>query len=455
MPKLHHYAAFDRSDPVTLDHLAKTQRFCLGIVIFITLTTLTAWIFSAKFTLPPVLTLMKVNTALAGLGIAISLILSGPDRSEKSFILARVLALLVAALAATTLLEHYLGISLGVDTFLVADPHSRHPGLMSSESGISFTLLGVVVFFIRVRNGIAQRVADFLVGGLCVLVLVVVSGYLFGSNPLYKVQANHWTSPQTLLILLLLGFSAFGQRAEFGSFRVLVGAGIGSKIARALAPLLLVLPFLREAARRRLIHSGRLPEHYVTAIGASGAAVVSFALILILAWRINRMEREIHDLSLRDELTGLYNLRGFHLLAGQALRLAQRAQLPFSVLFIDLDNLKQINDELGHGVGSQFLAETGELLLATFRETDVIGRIGGDEFAVAGQFTRADIHIAARRLEDKAALSTPEAGRHLPLSLSIGHITTEDRGRETLQALLTKADKAMYEQKKNKKLQLR
>jgi diguanylate cyclase (GGDEF)-like protein len=405
--------------------------------------------------LPPVLTLMKVNTAVAALGIAVSLMLSKPDRTRTSFTLARVIALLVAALGATTSLEHYLGVSVGIDTLIAADPHSRHPGLMSPESGISFTLLGLVVFFIRARNGIARRLADFLVAGLCVFVLVVVSGYLFGSNPLYNVPANHWTSPQTLVTLMLLGFSAFGQRAEFGSFRILVGAGIGSKIARALAPFLLVLPFIRESGRRSLIRSGLLPEHYVTAIGASGAAVVSFALILTLAWRINRMEKEIHDLSLRDELTGLYNLRGFHLLAAQALRLAQRAQLPFSVLYIDLDNLKQINDELGHGVGSQFLVETGELLIATFRETDVIGRIGGDEFAVAGQFSRTDILIAARRLEGKAALSTPEAGRNLPLSLSIGHVTTEDRGRETLQDLLTKADKAMYEQKKSKKLQLR
>jgi diguanylate cyclase (GGDEF)-like protein len=115
---------------------------------------------------------------------------------------------------------------------------------------------------------------------------------------------------------------------------------------------------------------------------------------MLLVWYIKGMENEIHDLSLRDELTGLYNLRGFKILAVQALRLAQRSNAPFSVLFIDLDDLKRINDFHGHGVGSAALNETGELIKTTFRETDVIGRVGGDEFAVAGQFNDFGCHSA-------------------------------------------------------------
>src|SRR5947199_565679 len=133
---------------------------------------------------------------------------------------------------------------------------------------------------------------------------------------------------------------------------------------------------------------------------ASTAAVISFVLMMVLVRYIKRMEDEIHDLSLRDELTGLYNLRGFQLFAEQALRLTQRSQLPFSVLFVDLDHLKKINDTLGHAVGSAYLIETGLLLQQTFRETDVIARIGGDEFAIAGQFSDAGITTAAERLEE-------------------------------------------------------
>ena len=99
--------------------------------------------------------------------------------------------------------------------------------------------------------------------------------------------------------------------------------------------------------RAHLLQSLRMPEQYATAILTAITTMVSFVLLLILARRISSMELEIRDLSLRDALTGLYNLRGFHLLAEQSLRLARRNQMPFSVLFVDLDNLKQINDSYG------------------------------------------------------------------------------------------------------------
>ena len=123
-------------------------------------------------------------------------------------------------------------------------------------------------------------------------------------------------------------------------------------------------------------------------------------------------------LTLRDELTGLYNLRGFHLLADQAPRLAQRSNLPFSVMYIDLDNLKHTNDTLGHEAGSAFLAETSEILRNTFRETDVLGRIGGDEFAIAGHFNTASVFMATQRLEASCAERNAESGRQFVLSLA-------------------------------------
>jgi diguanylate cyclase (GGDEF)-like protein len=194
-----------------------------------------------------------------------------------------------------------------------------------------------------------------------------------------------------------------------------------------------------------------MPAHYVTAILASTAAMVSIALLLYLAWRINGMEMEIQKLSLRDELTGLNNLRGFHLLAEQALRLSQRSKLPFSVLYIDLDNLKQINDTLGHQTGSAFLVETSEILRTTFREADVLGRIGGDEFAIAGQFGKSAIASANERLEACCAAKNAEAGRSYALSFSVGYVTSDEADQETLDELLMRADEAMYTVKRSKK----
>jgi diguanylate cyclase (GGDEF)-like protein len=255
-----------------------------------------------------------------------------------------------------------------------------------------------------------------------------------------------------VLCLVLLTLVALFRRTDDGVFSILVGRGIGSRISRFLLPFLLILPFLREAARAHIINSGWIPAHYATAIFASLAAMLSCGLLLFLAWRIRSMEMEIHGLSLRDELTGLYNLKGFYLLAEQSQRMAHRSDLPFSVLFIDLDNLKQTNDTLGHQAGSAFLAETAELLKATFRETDVIGRLGGDEFAVAGQFSRMAISLATERLEESCAQWNAEPERRFALNFSVGHATSEGAHGEPLDELLDLADQAMYQQKRQKKM---
>ena len=74
---------------------------------------------------------------------------------------------------------------------------------------------------------------------------------------------------------------------------------------------------------------------------------MAVGILLFFTWHISRMENRIHDLILRDEATRLYNVRGFQMLAEHALRLAQRANVPFSVLYIDLENLAEIHTELG------------------------------------------------------------------------------------------------------------
>jgi diguanylate cyclase (GGDEF)-like protein len=164
------------------------------------------------------------------------------------------------------------------------------------------------------------------------------------------------------------------------------------------------------------------------------------------------MEVKIRDLTLRDELTGLYNLRGFTILGEHAVRVAQRSQQPLSVLYVDLDNLKHINDTLGHTIGSAFLHETAELLKETFRETDVIGRIGGDEFAVVCQCAHVAISIAAERLQEASRERNAQGSHVFPLTFSIGYATAEEHGQQTLNELMTEADRAMYEQKREKKL---
>jgi diguanylate cyclase (GGDEF)-like protein len=441
-------------DPALLDTLAMAKRICLGAVALIALLNL------GLLLIPPlgrVVTngwqLMNVDATLSVFFSAVSLHFSEPRHSREGHQLSMLLAALVALLACAVLCEYGFHVSLGIDVLLpfAHGSPSVVSGRMSPQTAGGFALLGIATILIQTRHRFAVHLADLLIFSLGMLVLIIVSGHLFGVLPMFGLSMSVRTTPMTLFCLFLLTQVALFRGAENGVFSILLGSGIGGRIARVFSPVLLVLPFLRETARAYIFHTSRLPANYATAIGASLGAMMSFALLLFIAWRINSMEKEIHELSLRDELTGLYNLKGFHLLAEQALRLAQRSQLPFSVLYIDLDNLKQINDSFGHAVGSATLTETGELLKHTFRETDVMGRLGGDEFAVAGNFSHAAISVATERLREASALRNSEAGRRFALNLSIGHVTSEVTGHESLRELLTHADEAMYEEKRRKK----
>jgi diguanylate cyclase (GGDEF)-like protein len=255
-----------------------------------------------------------------------------------------------------------------------------------------------------------------------------------------------------MAVFLLLTVAAVSRRIEYGRWSIFSGRGVGSRIARGLLPIVLLLPVSRELMRARMMRTHVLPDHYAAAILAATGTMIALLVLLVMAWQLRRLEWEIQSLSLRDELTGLYNLRGFQLLAQQALRMAQRSRMPFSVLFVDVDGLKQINDRLGHAAGSQLLVEAAAFLQAHFRETDVLGRIGGDEFAVAGQFSSEAIEQVEQRLEAETGqgghTQTPR------LSLSMGHVTVDPHRIESLDDLLKRADAAMYERKRMKKLHM-
>ena len=156
--------------------------------------------------------------------------------------------------------------------------------------------------------------------------------------------------------------------------------------------------------------------------------------------------------SLLDDLTGLYNRRGFLSIGKQHWGLAQRARRQVALLFIDLDGLKMINDTLGHLAGDRVIIEAADVLRETFRGSDVIARLGGDEFAILPVYdSNEDLETLARRLQDVVERRNTANGRRFPLSLSIGGATSYPKTQETLADLLVRADANMYEKKRTKK----
>jgi diguanylate cyclase (GGDEF)-like protein len=454
MPKLIPALQPTEPDPATLDKLAWGERVTLTAVVFLVAFNLAGWVMlAAGVRLPDNWHLMKAESSLVALLSALSLRFSGWRRPSTNHRLSMLLAAAAALISLAVVCEYAFHLSIGID-IPVAAGHglwSLFTARISFQTAGGFAFLAVCLLMIQTRRQAAAVAADVLVFFLVLLVLILVSGHILAISHTFGPSSTVETSSLSMIALLLLTTVAFLRKAEDGVYSILLGRGIGSNIARGLSPVLLVVPYLREGMRAHFIDSQRMPPHYTTAILASVAVMLSFALLLFLAWRINRMEMEIHDLSLRDALTDLYNLRGFRLLAEQALRMARRSSLSFSVLFLDLDNLKHTNDTLGHQAGSDFLVETAKILKSSFRESDVVGRIGGDEFAVAGQFSQDGISLAAQRIEESVARRNAENSGGPALSLSIGCVTSESLRHDSLPELLAKADHAMYKEKRRKK----
>jgi two-component system, cell cycle response regulator len=174
----------------------------------------------------------------------------------------------------------------------------------------------------------------------------------------------------------------------------------------------------------------------------------------IVTFAVERQRRvtELRAMSLVDELTGLYNRRGFLALARQQLRVADRLGSRVCQVFVDLDGLKRINDTHGHSEGDRALVETAQLLRETFRESDVIARIGGDEFAVLIMDSQEHAGEAmAMRLRDNVAARNAWAGRQYELSLSTGIACCDPRTPVSVDELLAEADLWMYAHKRQKR----
>ncbi len=156
-----------------------------------------------------------------------------------------------------------------------------------------------------------------------------------------------------------------------------------------------------------------------------------------------------------DELTGLYNRRGFTVLVEQQLKLAKRNGKEAFLIFSDIDSLKPINDDLGHQMGDRALIESAEILKKTFRESDIIARIGGDEFAVAMiDCSREHLEVLKNRLRDRIAERNQNPKNSFILDMSLGVAPCAVGSPLELEKLLDRADQLMYDEKQFKKNRL-
>ncbi len=183
----------------------------------------------------------------------------------------------------------------------------------------------------------------------------------------------------------------------------------------------------------------KLPTTYAYVTGSTMAALA------ILGYLVGRWSDHLRRLSITDPLTGLFNRRFLELRATEEVDRARRYGTPLSLLVVDLDGLKAINDTRGHRAGDEAIRTVARSIAESARTNDVAARVGGDEFAVLlPQTTRAEAVAAGRRIAGEVARREDQGAS---LSVSVGVAELDGARSASIEDLLAAADDALYEAK--------
>ncbi|MGZ5498105.1 MAG: diguanylate cyclase [Candidatus Aminicenantales bacterium] len=181
-------------------------------------------------------------------------------------------------------------------------------------------------------------------------------------------------------------------------------------------------------------------------------AVERLADLYAIAVQRTRTEDALRELSFVDELTKVYNRRGFLVVAEQQMKVAHRTKKEMSLFYADLDDLKRINDSFGHEEGDAALVQAADILKDVFRDSDSVARLGGDEFVVlAIDIAESKVSALNRRLREKVQARNTRPDSAYPISFSLGICRYDPDRPCSLQELLTLADRRMYQEKTSKK----
>jgi diguanylate cyclase (GGDEF)-like protein len=239
-----------------------------------------------------------------------------------------------------------------------------------------------------------------------------------------------WTPPEVVVI-------ALGAAVELGM------AMMSARRAVPDAATIIVVPWFEEALFLSAIRLGA--EDCVTATQLDTPGLLR---VLLVAAERHRLTSTLRAAAFTDELTGLYNRRGYVTRAATLLKVAE----PKTIwqIFFDVDELKIINDTYGHWAGDRALMEVASVLRQAFRSTDIVARVGGDEFAVLAT-APADAAPEAWAARWRQPLVTLATRKDLPLSVSVGLAQPDEHGQMTPEDLLTRADTTMYTAKRLRK----
>ena len=170
------------------------------------------------------------------------------------------------------------------------------------------------------------------------------------------------------------------------------------------------------------------------------------------AAELRRHNEKLSVLSLRDELTGLYNRRGFRYMVNQSIEQQSQIQTSSLLVYVDIDRMKLINDVYGHAAGDVAIRMTASVLRMAVRDEDIVARVGGDEFIILIRHFDADkISVVRQRINSLLDQYNERSNHEWELGISAGILSFDESKDKDIEELMKQADRLLYKEKKQKK----
>ncbi len=405
---------------------------------------------------------MKALTAIGLLCAALSLLPALSEAPRRGRRWAHVgLASVTLVLGLVVLAEYALDWNAGIDELLFVDAAGAtgiaHPGRFAPTTAANFVLIGAALLAIDARPRRGWRPAELLVLPAILVACMSLIGYTYGIPAFYGPASAAKMALHTAVCFLALGAGIALARPHGHLLRLATTDDPGGVMLRRLGPLAVGVPLLlgwmRLAAGDAGVFSDRVGTWWLTA--------ATIACFVALIWRVasrlsasdgdrRALQHQLVLLANHDGLTDLFNRHRFDQELARALFVIRRYGRPASVLIIDLDRMKAVNDELGHRVGDQILRAVADVLRREARSSDVAARMGGDEFAVllpetAPKGAAAMAERIAREIR-ACRVARDDGGEAAWTTVSIG-VAALDADTPADRALLN-ADAAMYAAKR-------
>jgi diguanylate cyclase (GGDEF)-like protein len=446
--------------------LARVRLYCNAsclVAIVVGCLVLCGWILHIKRLQSAFLGSMsiEVNTALGLILLGMSLWLLLPDPPRRAYRYGGLFfAALAAFIGAMTLIEYIFGRDLCIDRLFLGQDTTYSPERMSPITATTFLALGVALLLLDHEKRSGWQPSQLLSLWGAFAAIMSLSGYINGATATYRIFSYTQVAVYTALVLFTMSAAVFFARPREGIASDLTGRFSGSASARRFLPTVIIVPFLAAWIRIRGQRAGLFGTELGLALNVTTNVVTLSFLVWLNARLLNKTEESLeevreaknilYDASVKDELTGLYNRRGFLTFAEEQIKIACSGRRELLVVFADVDGLKAINDRHGHSEGDRALKRTAEVLLAVFRETDLVARLGGDEFAVLALDCSPAGLVRINAHFDKLLRAINDLAEPWKLSISVGALHVNSRHQLSIEELLGNADRMMYDRKRAK-----